>query len=112
MSANIYEDGPNVVTLNVDEAYFFVVNMFIHDPCIHDFNLDGLGAKRTAWANSLFEEKNPDGSLHVASGTSRTGGGQAGGADPYVLKAGDAEYVEFEVGENIEDKKVKSIKCV
>jgi hypothetical protein len=89
--AYIFNNGPNVVTLNVDEAYFFVMNMFIHDPCIHDFNLDGLGAKRTAWANNLFEEKNPDGSLHVASGTSWTGGGQAGGADPYVLKAGEAE---------------------
>ena len=112
MSANIYEPGPNVVTLNVDEAYFFVMNMFIHDPCIHDFNLNGLGAKRTAWVNSLFEEKNPDGSLHVASAFRSTGGGQAGGADPYVLKAGDAEHVYVELGKNIEDEKAKSIDCI
>ena len=115
--AYIFNNGPNVVTLNVDEAYFFVMNMFIHDPCIHDFNLDGLGADRTTWANNLFEKRNAAGNRRVRSNTG--GGGQAGGRrrqEGEVLKAGELEKVknamsEWE-GENIEDKKVESIECI
>jgi hypothetical protein len=48
----IFEDGPNVVNLSLEDAYFFVMNMFVHDPCIHDFSLQGLGSIRTDRAGS------------------------------------------------------------
>jgi hypothetical protein len=35
--SSISAHGPNVVSLEPWNAYFFIMNMFMHDPCIHDF---------------------------------------------------------------------------
>lgn len=65
--SRIFEEGPNVVNLSLDDAYFFVMNMFVHDPCIHDFSLQGLGGSRATGAATC--------ALRVAS----TPGGNSGG---------------------------------
>ena len=35
--SSISDPGPNVVSLEPWNAHFFIMNMFKHDPCIHDF---------------------------------------------------------------------------
>ena len=70
--SRIFEDGPNVVNLSLEDAYFFVMNMFLHDPTIHDFALQGRGGSRATGAGStcLRMASTPGG-----SGTSGGGGG-------------------------------------
>ena len=73
----IFDPGPNVVNLSLEDAYFFVMNMFVHDPCIHDFSLQGLGSIRTDRASGLCVVGR---SASVNwNGQNLGGGGQVGG---------------------------------
>ena len=95
--ATLSSEGPNVVTLVPEDAYFFIMNMFMHDPCIHDFSLQNLGADRSDRAVR-----------HSLACSSTSGGGhrQVGGENRTDMLSGIVDASNLKL---LQDKKVSEV---